>query len=144
MSEKKPIKNKSLFKKGVSGNPKGRPSNKKLAEKVADKMSAIMKKEFGEEINDEAECHTFLKESLAFFKARFETAKSPEEQERFRKLGDDISIRLMPYHEARRAALNVNDNKIDEIIIKFQDPEPIDKNHPMIQALLKELSKNEE
>lgn len=137
---KKPTEIKGRFKKGVSGNLNGRPSNKKLAEKTAEKMAEILEKEFGENVDYvESESQSFLKQSLAFFKARLETAKSPEEQERFIRLGTETANKLMPYQEARLSSKDLDNNKIDEIIIKFQEPDPINEDHPMVKKIIKEI-----
>ena len=142
-NKKKPAKHAGLFKKGVSGNPKGRPNKAKQAATIIKKMKAeLEKEEVKEKIIDEidpSDPEQSLKELLVFYKIRKNEAKTPDEQVMFAAKEADIANKLLPYFSHRKASVEAEENKVDEMIITFKPQEALTENHPMIKVLVHEI-----
>lgn len=117
---------KGQFKKGQSGNLAGRPSKKKQAEKIIQKM----KVEISEDL-DIKDSKDSLEKLLAFYNAKFDEAKSPEDQEKFARYIADISNKLLPFQKSRYSSIDSDENKVTELSVTWEEPEEFDESHPM-------------
>jgi hypothetical protein len=112
------------FKKGVSGNPNGRPSKAKQAETLIKKLD--VNQEF-----DLKDAQKSLERMLAFYNVKFDEAKTPEDQIVYSKLINDTSNKLMAYQRPRISSIESADSKPTEITIGWKTPEDIPDDHPM-------------
>lgn len=116
------------FKKGVSGNLKGRPSKKKQAETLLKKLD--VDEEFNGKDSQES-----LEKLLAFYNIKFDESSSPEEQVAYAKLIGDISNKLISFQKPRISSINPDDQKPDTFTVRFGEPEKIADDHPMKKVL---------
>ncbi len=117
------------FKKGVSGNPKGRPSQAKQVKDMANKIQ----EELGDEFKGRDSQHS-LEKLLIFYNSKFDAAKTASDQERYAKWIGEISNKLIPFQKPRISSIESEDNRIKEITISWGEPEVATKDHPMIAA----------
>lgn len=117
---------KGRFKKGQSGNLAGRPSKKKQAEKIIKKMSEEIKEDL--DIKDSKDS---LEKLLAFYNAKFDEAKSPDDQEKYARYIADVSNKLLPFQKSRYSSVESDENKVTELTISWGEPEEVPEDHPM-------------
>ena len=103
-------KSNGQFKKGVSGNKKGRPKKIDMAKKfIADKA---------EDIGSDA-----YKTLEALLKKANAEGNADEAKE--------ISKMLLPFQKPRYQNIESDENKITEMVISWGKPEDIPEDHPM-------------
>lgn len=119
--------NKGQFKKGVSGNTKGRPSKKKQAENLIKKLD--IKEEF-----DGKDSQDTLEKLLSFYNLKFDNSSDLNEQVQYAKLMSDISNKLISFQKSRFSSVDSEENKITEMVVSWGTPEEADRDHPMYAA----------
>ena len=108
--------NKGQFKKGVSGNPKGRPKKVDLAKKFL--------VERGEDIKSDA---------LSALERLLEKAVAEGNAREVK----DISKIILPFQAPRISSIESEDSKPKAVEIKFLAGESMDKAHPMASLIKK-------